>query len=86
MKRQIRWLRTVELPALPQATWIGPDKTPKPAKTGFRVFEKGDETTVDIRAGKIFIKRLGALPTHLVEATDFEFVDSNSDTALSGNK
>ena len=85
MKRQIRWLKTVEFPALPQATWIRPDKTPKPAKTGFRVFEKGDETTVDVRAGKIFVKRLGALPARLVEGTDFEFIESNYDTALSAN-
>jgi hypothetical protein len=77
MKRQIRWLKTVELPALPQATWIHPDKAPKPAKTGFRVFEKGDEATVDVRAGKIFIRRLGALPARLVEGEDFEFTDPN---------
>jgi hypothetical protein len=77
MKRQICWLKTIEVPAPPQATWTGPDKTPKPAKTGLRVFEKGDETTVDVRAGKIFIRRLGSLPDRLVEGTDFEFIDSN---------
>ena len=77
MKRQIRWLNTVALPTLPQATWIRRDKTPEPAKTRYRVFEKGDETSVDVRAGKIFIKRLGALPARLIEGTDFEFINSN---------
>src|SRR5207244_10885485 len=86
MKRQIRWLKTVALPALPQATWIRPDKTPKPAKTGFRVFEKDDETTVDVRAGKIIVKRLGAVTARLVDGTDFEFIESSYDTASSGNK
>jgi hypothetical protein len=77
MKRKIRWLETIELPTPAQATWRDRDKPPKPAKTGFRVFEKGNETSVDVRRGKIHIKRLGALPARFVEGTHFEFIDSN---------
>jgi len=77
MKRKIRWLETIELPTLVQATWTGADKPPRPAKTSFRVLEKGDETAVDVRRGKIHIKRLGTLPARFVEGKHFEFIDSN---------
>src|SRR6266850_6755582 len=77
MKRKIRWLETIELPTLVEATWTDRGKTPKLAKTSFRVFEKGDETPVNVRRDKIHIKRLGALPARFVEGTHFEFIDSN---------
>ena|SRR5258707_14967067 len=62
MKRKIRWLETIELPTLVEATSTDRGKTPKLAKTSFRVFEKGDETPVNVRRDKIHIKRLGAYP------------------------
>jgi hypothetical protein len=74
-KKIIRWLQTVKLPSSPRATWTDTTKTPMPADTGFRIFEKGEETSVDVEGDKITIKRLGALPARLIEDKHYQFID-----------